>query len=105
MKFPFVVQMGSKYKKSIVSENVRKSLHGWIHKARTQHGNDHEGQLAYVSLVAAASTASLESLLDDDNGEIAIANDDSIIESSTLDSAPIITPDEQTFVQQTHQYD
>ncbi|CAI9110951.1 OLC1v1011061C1 [Oldenlandia corymbosa var. corymbosa] len=58
--YVIIAQMGSKYKKSIVSENVRKSLHGWIHKARNQN----EGH--YHSLVTTASVNSLDSLVDDD---------------------------------------
>lgn len=33
-----VAQMGSKYKKTIVSQQVRQSLHGWRRKVRTRHG-------------------------------------------------------------------
>ncbi|XP_009760404.1 MLO-like protein 4 [Nicotiana sylvestris] len=34
--YVIVAQMGSRYKKTIVSENVRKSLHGWRHKVKTR---------------------------------------------------------------------
>ncbi|KAL1536863.1 MLO-like protein 4 isoform X1 [Salvia divinorum] len=36
--YVIVAQMGSKFKRTIVSENVRKSLHGWRRKVRTRHG-------------------------------------------------------------------
>ncbi|KAL0357261.1 UNVERIFIED_CONTAM: MLO-like protein 4 [Sesamum calycinum] len=36
--YVIVAQMGSKFKKTIVSENVRKSLHGWRRKVKTRHG-------------------------------------------------------------------
>lgn len=53
--------MGSRYKKSIVSENVRRSLHGWINKAKTPQ----EGP--YISLVTTASTMSLDSMVEDNS--------------------------------------
>ncbi|KAL2254250.1 UNVERIFIED_CONTAM: MLO-like protein 4 [Sesamum indicum] len=36
--YVIVAQMGSKFKKTIISENVRKSLHGWRRKVKTRHG-------------------------------------------------------------------
>ncbi|KAL3630248.1 hypothetical protein CASFOL_023232 [Castilleja foliolosa] len=37
--YVIVAQMGSKFNKAIVSENVRKSLHGWRRKVRTRQHN------------------------------------------------------------------
>ncbi|KAH6784572.1 hypothetical protein C2S52_009531 [Perilla frutescens var. hirtella] len=51
--YVIVAQMGSKFKKTIVSENVRQSLHGWRRKVRTRHG----GQ--------GFTTSSLESKVDE----------------------------------------
>ncbi|KAL3527224.1 hypothetical protein ACH5RR_011880 [Cinchona calisaya] len=60
--YVIIAQMGTKYKKSIVSEEVRRSLHGWMNKARTHQ----EGQ--YFSLVTTAlSTMSLDSLVDENS--------------------------------------
>ncbi|XP_071915662.1 MLO-like protein 4 isoform X1 [Coffea arabica] len=57
--YVIIAQMGSKYKKSIVSENVRRSLHGWRNKARTQQENP------FFPLVTTASTMSLDSMAED----------------------------------------
>ncbi|KAL3652360.1 hypothetical protein CASFOL_002041 [Castilleja foliolosa] len=35
--YDIVTQMGSKFNKAILSENVRKSLHGWRRKVRTRN--------------------------------------------------------------------
>ncbi|KZV53830.1 MLO-like protein 4 [Dorcoceras hygrometricum] len=57
--FPLYVivnQMGSKYKKTIVSENVRRSLHGWRRKARAKQ------EASFKLLTATTSIASVESI-------------------------------------------
>ncbi|KAG5623306.1 hypothetical protein H5410_008524 [Solanum commersonii] len=58
--YVIVAQMGSRYKKTIVSENVRTSLHGWRHKVKTRL----EGS---VTLLA---TTSLDSMAEDEVDQI-----------------------------------
>lgn len=58
------MQMGSRFKKTVISENVRRSLHGWHRRAKTkQHGSS-------TPLLNEMSVASLDSLGDDDDAEI-----------------------------------
>lgn len=59
-----LVQMGSRYKKSIVSENVRRSIRGWKSKAllRRREGTS-------VSGTNRTSSMTLEFLLDQDDGK------------------------------------
>ncbi|XP_057499904.1 MLO-like protein 4 [Actinidia eriantha] len=58
--YVIVTQMGSRFKKSIVSENVRKSLHGWQRKVKARHGGP-----PFTHLTATTSTTSLDSVLDE----------------------------------------
>lgn len=56
-----VMQMGSRFKKTVISENVRRSLHGWQRRAKTkQHGSS-------TPLLTEMSVASLDSLVDGDD--------------------------------------
>lgn len=48
--------MGSRFKKTVVSENVRKSLHGWQRRVKARHNG------ASFALLTAPSTSSLSSL-------------------------------------------
>lgn len=57
-------QMGSRYKKTIVSENVRTSLHGWRHKVKTRL----EGSV--VSPETLLATTSLDSVEEDEADQI-----------------------------------
>ncbi|XP_073289025.1 MLO-like protein 4 [Primulina huaijiensis] len=54
--YVIVTQMGSKYKKTIVSENVRRSLHGWRRKVRAKQ------EPPFKLLTATTSIASVESI-------------------------------------------
>ncbi|XP_073041203.1 MLO-like protein 4 isoform X4 [Primulina eburnea] len=58
--YVIVTQMGSKYKKTIVSENVRRSLHGWRKRVRAKQESTSRG------LKGTASTTSLDSMVDDE---------------------------------------
>lgn len=51
-----LLQMGSKFKKTIISENVRRSLHGWQTKVKTRQ------ESPGFALLTATSTSSLASL-------------------------------------------
>ncbi|KAK3024439.1 hypothetical protein RJ639_042971, partial [Escallonia herrerae] len=51
--------MGSKFKKSIISEDVRRSLHGWRRRVKTRHGGK------TLMLPTAISTTSLDSMVDE----------------------------------------
>ncbi|KAK3005177.1 hypothetical protein RJ639_016345 [Escallonia herrerae] len=57
--YVIVTQMGSKFKKSIISEDVRRSLHGWRRRVKTRHGGK------TLMLPTAISTASLDSMVDE----------------------------------------
>lgn len=54
--FAMWLQMGSRFKKTIMSENVRKSLHGWQRRVKARHSG------APFPLLTATSTSSLSSL-------------------------------------------
>ncbi|KAL3844996.1 hypothetical protein ACJIZ3_002399 [Penstemon smallii] len=58
--YVIVTQMGSKFKKTIVSENVRRSLHGWRRKVKAKQDGP------AFSLVTVPSTASLDSMVDEE---------------------------------------
>ncbi|KAK2984505.1 hypothetical protein RJ640_016891 [Escallonia rubra] len=57
--YVIVTQMGSKFKKSIISEDVRRSLHGWRRRVKTRHGGK------TLMLPTAVSTTSLDSMVDE----------------------------------------
>ncbi|CAA2971905.1 MLO 4 isoform X1 [Olea europaea subsp. europaea] len=54
--YVIITQMGSKFKKTIISENVRRSLHGWQTKVKTRQ------ESPGFALLTATSTSSLASL-------------------------------------------
>ncbi|KAK4490487.1 hypothetical protein RD792_001164 [Penstemon davidsonii] len=58
--YVIVTQMGSKFKKTIVTENVRRSLHGWTRKVKAKQDGP------AFSLVTVPSTASLDSMVDEE---------------------------------------
>ncbi|XP_071703218.1 MLO-like protein 4 [Rutidosis leptorrhynchoides] len=65
--YVIVTQMGSRFKKTIVSENVRESLHTWRRRVKAKHGHNRDFSL----LPMTSSTMSLDSLVDhDDHDEI-----------------------------------
>ncbi|KAL2520354.1 MLO-like protein 4 [Forsythia ovata] len=57
--YVIITQMGSKFKKAIISENVRRSLHGWRRKVKTRQ------ESPAFTLLTATSTASLDSMVDE----------------------------------------
>ncbi|CAN6440072.1 unnamed protein product [Victoria cruziana] len=61
-----ISQMGSKFKKSLVSENVRESLHGWC--KRVKHRSRHK-HLSDFHFPATRSTCSLTSTVDEGDDE------------------------------------
>ncbi|XP_047310977.1 MLO-like protein 4 [Impatiens glandulifera] len=60
--YVIVTQMGSRFKKTIISENVRKSLHGWRGRVKARHPT---GSPPFVQLHATTSITSLESMTTD----------------------------------------
>ncbi|KAG8374743.1 hypothetical protein BUALT_Bualt10G0027600 [Buddleja alternifolia] len=56
--YVIVTQMGSKYKKTIISENVRKSLHGWRRKVKARPA---------FTLITAPSTSSTSFTVDEED--------------------------------------
>lgn len=79
------LQMGSKFKRTIVSENVRKSLHGWRRKVRTRHGPSptlaslEEGKDTTgnsTGRIEGSSSMAGRSLASDENGSLPTSNDD-----------------------------
>lgn len=56
--------MGSKFKKSVISENVRKSLHGWHKRVKARQDR------SSYNLMSAASTTSLDSMVDEMDNNI-----------------------------------
>lgn len=62
--YVIVTQMGSKFKKSVISENVRKSLHGWHKRVKARQDR------SSYNLMSAASTTSLDSMVDEMDNNI-----------------------------------
>ncbi|KAJ4714172.1 MLO-like protein [Melia azedarach] len=58
--YVIITQMGSRLKRSVISENVRTSLSTWKKRARAK-------QRSSIGLLSATSTTSLDSLIDDMN--------------------------------------
>lgn len=56
--------MGSKFKKSVISENVRRSLHVWHKRVKARQDR------SLYNLMSAASTTSLDSMVDEMNNNI-----------------------------------
>ncbi|KAK9129472.1 hypothetical protein Sjap_009959 [Stephania japonica] len=94
--YVIITQMGSKFKKTVVAEEVRESLHGWCQRARRSR----KRHAPFASLMTATSTASLNSMVDEsvnNDTEKATSKHDisSIIESQTNSPQQIvITRDE-----------
>ncbi|KAK9164501.1 hypothetical protein Syun_005403 [Stephania yunnanensis] len=73
--YVIITQMGSKFKKTVVAEDVRESLHGWCQRARRSR----KRRAPFASLVTATSTASLSSMVDEsvkNDSEMATSKDD-----------------------------
>lgn len=69
--------MGSRFKKSLLSENVRKSLTGWQRRVKSRHGSS-------VALLSATAT-SFPGSLEDEMGGIHDLASESMEESSSRD--------------------
>ncbi|MFS8016611.1 hypothetical protein Hanom_Chr15g01370621 [Helianthus anomalus] len=63
--FPLYVIMGSRFKKTIVSENIRESLHTWRRRVKAKHKHDPP----FTLLPTTSSNMSLDSMVDDDHDE------------------------------------
>ncbi|XP_042026028.1 MLO-like protein 4 isoform X1 [Salvia splendens] len=82
--YVIIAQMGSKFKRTIVSENVRKSLHGWRRKVRTRHGPSPTLPSLEEGKDTGNSTGSIEgsssmagrSLASDENGSLPTSNEE-----------------------------
>ncbi|XP_030535999.2 MLO-like protein 4 isoform X2 [Rhodamnia argentea] len=74
--YVIVTQMGSKFKKSVMSESVRTSLHGWQRRAKAKH----------TPLLSATSVTSLDSLVDDMDRFDGLGHHQTGIEGSSLDA-------------------
>lgn len=83
--------MGSQFKKTIVSENVRESLHTWRRRVKEKHRHDS----TFALLPATSSTMSLDSMVDDDYDEIVpISSPDDFFEESQSQVLEVSTHDE-----------
>ncbi|GAA0167021.1 hypothetical protein LIER_22047 [Lithospermum erythrorhizon] len=76
--YVIVTQMGSKFKKSIISENVRKSILGWRKKVKTKRGD-----VPYSTIPNSISTTSLDSMIE----EAEIINN---FTSERIETSPIV---------------
>ncbi|XXG75007.1 hypothetical protein AAC387_Pa07g3600 [Persea americana] len=56
--YVIITQMGSKFKKALIAENVRESLHGWIKRVKDKPKHAHY----HPNLISARSNTSLESM-------------------------------------------
>lgn len=75
--YVIITQMGSRFKKSLLSENVRKSLTGWQRRVKSRHGSS-------VALLSATAT-SFPGSLEDEMGGIHDLASESMEESSSRD--------------------
>ncbi|KAI3420664.1 MLO-like protein [Psidium guajava] len=93
--YVIVTQMGSKFKKSVMSESVRTSLHGWQRRARAK-------QTSSTPLLSTTSVTSLDSLADDTDRFDGLDYHQIGIEGSSLDAEDTSfshhdKPEEQSF--------
>ncbi|KAK1423561.1 hypothetical protein QVD17_18865 [Tagetes erecta] len=80
--YVIVTQMGSQFKKTIVSENIRESLHTWRRRVKAKHKHDP----TFTLLPTTSSTMSLESMVDDVRDEVEmISSQSEVVESSKYD--------------------
>ncbi|KAL3720548.1 hypothetical protein ACJRO7_005373 [Eucalyptus globulus] len=77
--YVIVTQMGSKFKKSVISKSVRASLHGWQRRAKAKHSSS-------TPLLSVASVTSLDSLADDMDRFDGLGYHQIGIEGSSLDA-------------------
>ncbi|KVI02903.1 Mlo-related protein [Cynara cardunculus var. scolymus] len=85
-------QMGSRFKKTIVSENVRESLHTWRRRVKAKHQHDS----TFTLLPTTSSTMSLDSMVDDDQDEIVpFSSPHAITEETSGRVLEVSTPDEK----------
>ncbi|KAL4187182.1 hypothetical protein AMTRI_Chr09g17620 [Amborella trichopoda] len=73
-QYVIIAQMGSRFKKALIAEDVRESLHGWCKrvKERSKHGSLH------ANLRSATSTTSLDSMADGEDGIDPISLDENL---------------------------
>ncbi|XP_057784016.1 MLO-like protein 4 isoform X2 [Salvia miltiorrhiza] len=89
--YVIVAQMGSKFKRTIVSENIRKSLHGWRRKVRTRHG---PGPAA-LSLEEGDSTGSMKRS-SDGNGSLRRARENEVSTSNEEELQDLVRSEIET---------
>ncbi|KAI6671515.1 hypothetical protein NL676_006400 [Syzygium grande] len=77
--YVIVTQMGSKFKKSVIPESVRTSLHGWRRRAKAKQGSS-------TPLHSVTSVTSLDSLADDMDKFDGLGHHQIGIEGSSLDA-------------------
>ncbi|KAF8035449.1 hypothetical protein BT93_C1467 [Corymbia citriodora subsp. variegata] len=77
--YVIVTQMGSKFKKSVISESVRTSLHGWHRRAKAKRSSS-------TPLLSMASVTSLDSMADDMDRFDGLGHHQIGIEGSSLDA-------------------
>ncbi|CAK9161640.1 unnamed protein product [Ilex paraguariensis] len=95
--YVIVTQMGSRFKKSIVSESVRRSLHGWRRRVKAKRGD------SPYTLVNVTSTTSLDSMVDDRTDSVASSNMEGS-SSRREDTSSTISHEHASFEQsQTHE--
>ncbi|XP_010246841.1 PREDICTED: MLO-like protein 4 [Nelumbo nucifera] len=87
--YVIIAQMGTRFKKSIVSENIRRSLHGWRRRVKSRLNKFPGG------LTTATSTTSLDSLADeradnDDCPPICVAGTSSRFEEILSYPQPVV---------------
>ncbi|PON89352.1 Mlo-related protein [Trema orientale] len=56
--YVIITQMGSRFKKTVISDNVRKSLHGWHRRVKAKHASH-----ATTPLLSAGTTSSSDSVV------------------------------------------
>ncbi|KAK9065006.1 hypothetical protein SSX86_016389 [Deinandra increscens subsp. villosa] len=93
--YVIVTQMGSQFKKTIVSENIRESLHTWRRRIKAKHKHD----LTFTLLPETSSTMSLDSMIDDNHDEVApISTLYTFMERSQSEVFAFSTHDEEVYL-------
>uniref|UniRef100_A0A5B6Z816 MLO-like protein n=1 Tax=Davidia involucrata TaxID=16924 RepID=A0A5B6Z816_DAVIN len=95
--YVIVTQMGSRFKKSIVSENVRSSLHGWQRRVKARQGGPTS------TFPSATSTTSLDSSVDEIDGTDTVASGSMEGGSSRYEDATISHQHASVERDQTHE--
>uniref|UniRef100_A0A0D9XPQ0 MLO-like protein n=1 Tax=Leersia perrieri TaxID=77586 RepID=A0A0D9XPQ0_9ORYZ len=86
----FITQMGSKFKKSLISENVRESLHSWCKRVKDK--NRHNPLFARNGTVTSRSVCSLDTTYEETDHETnTVCTLSRTVSATSLDELTVVT--------------